>query len=200
MMDLFLRILGAIGILGALVVFYVLFPLWASKFAKKRGMEGLGKFAFVSIFILLGPLGGLVALLGSANRPSVGEFETECPQCGSKSIKPILMAIDRKTGEELEGMLHVWLFFTLYFAIGAGFINLAIGLYVEFFEWGGLTGPLPGVAFFIIGAAFLWNGISRTRKYYQKDRGKLIVHNCQDCGHTWKVVDDETKAAGISPT
>ena len=164
---------------------------------RKRGLEGLRKVAIVSIFILLGPLGGLISWLGSANRPLVGQYQTECPVCNSKTIKAYLNSIDRNTGKELGATFHIWLNFTLFFVIAAGFINSAIGLYIEFFEWGGFTGPGPAALFFLLGIVSLWNGISKTRIYYQKDRGELIVHKCQDCGNNWKTVDGERLTSDV---
>lgn len=198
-MTIFLRILGGIGYFVAIVVFYILFPIWASKYAKKRGLEGLRKVAIVSIFILLGPLGGLIAWLGSAYRPLVGHYQKECPKCKSKTIKAYLNSIDWNTGIELGAPFHIWLNFALFFAIAAGLINSAIGLYIEFFEWGGFTGPGPAALFFLSGIVSLWYGISKTRKYYQKDRGELIVHKCQDCGNDWKTVDGERITPDVSP-
>ena len=197
-MDSFLRVLGAIGYLVAIIVFYILFPIWASKYAKKRGLEGLRKVAIVSIFILLGPLGGLITWLGSANRPLLGQYQTECPVCNSKTIKAYLNSIDRDTGKELGAPFHIWLNFTLFFAIAAGFINSAIGLYIEFFDWGGFTGPGPAALFFLFGIVSLWNGISKTRKYYQIDREEMIIHKCQDCRLTWKTIDGETIPSDVA--
>jgi hypothetical protein len=141
----------------------------------------------------------LVALLGSAYRPLVGEFQAECPECGSEAVKAHLNAFDRNTGEELGAPFHIWLNFTLSFFIAASLFTTAWGLYIEFFEWGELTGPFPATLFAIFGIASLWNGISKTVKYYQKDRGRLIKHKCRDCGHTWNLREDGVEVSGTSP-
>jgi predicted RNA-binding Zn-ribbon protein involved in translation (DUF1610 family) len=185
--------------LGLIAVFYILFPIWATMYAKKRGLKGLRIVAIVSIFILLGPIGGLIAWLGSANHPLIGQFQTKCPECGSEKVKAYLDSMDRKTGENLGSSFHTWMYFVFYFCMSALILTVAWGLYSEFYELAGFTGSGPAILAAIGGISLLWTGISKTVKYYQADRERLVKHDCKGCGKTWVLREDGVVFGGTSP-
>lgn len=59
----YLQILYAAAIFIGL---YILFPLWAAKKAREKGLEKVSKYTRISILFLLGWIGGLVALIAAS--------------------------------------------------------------------------------------------------------------------------------------
>lgn len=49
-------------------IIFILFPLWVAWYAKRRGHPGLAVLTFVTMFVGLGPLVGLLTLLRLAKK------------------------------------------------------------------------------------------------------------------------------------
>lgn len=185
-----------IALLGfaVLSVFYILFPYWASKQAQRRGMETMRIIALGSIFVLLGPLGGLIAYLVSAGKAPIGEFQEQCPKCGSDKVTAKLMALDKTSGTELKPAHMIWLEFGLYLLFSLFAFFFAWGLFDESIEWFGFTGIFPAVVMVILGVLNIVQAIGRTQAYFAADKDKLIKHHCNECGNDWDVVEGKSEA------
>jgi hypothetical protein len=181
-------ILYIIGVLA----FAFIFPIWAALFARKRGLNGLAILSIVSIFLLLGPIGGLIALLGSVQRPLLSQFKPFCNGCGAEKVKAYFDYKARESGENLDPPLKVWMYFIFYILMAGMLFMVAWGLHTEFLEWAGLTGTGPAIIFTLGGLGMLWSGISKTVRYYQLDRERLIKLSCRGCGQTRFLREDGT--------
>jgi hypothetical protein len=53
-------------VIGFLI--FIVFPLWVVFFASRKGRSGLAALTFLSMFVGLGPLVGLLTLLRLGNR------------------------------------------------------------------------------------------------------------------------------------
>lgn len=51
----------------------ILFPLWAASEAENKGLSKFSKIAKISIFFLMGHVGGLIALIASSKLPYTAE-------------------------------------------------------------------------------------------------------------------------------
>ena len=193
------NILSVILPIAIIVVFYILFPLWASKFAKQRGMDTLAKAAKISIFIGLGPLGGLVALVAAFNRDPVADYQGMCPECGSAAVAASEKRVDRSTGEEVGTPTNLWLSAVVSVLFGALMIFLAWGLYDEFLEWAGFTGPIPAALFAIGGLATILTGIVKPINASKQTYDRVLNLNCKDCTHMWQLKGDNSTTSGAAP-
>ncbi len=189
-METLLNILRALFYIVLLVGGYILFPLWASKLAKKKGLKTIQTIAVVSIFIGLGPLGGLIAIIVSALQPPVGDTPMKCPQCDSENLKARVNAVDTASGEKLGSSLDLWLTFALNLFFGVAFLFFAYGFYDEFLEWLGMTGIFPAIVFLILGIVDLFQAVAKVIVYHQKNKVQLAEYKCKDCSHTWSIRED----------
>lgn len=199
-MEIVGEILTRLFALAVGVVFYILLPLWAARYAQRRGRDTLATISKVSIFILLGPLGALIALIGSMGQPTADMAQNPCPECDSREIKAELHTLAAENGEDLGPPLHLW------FNSGGGalasalFIFLSWGVYTESLEWAGFTGPVPAVIMAALGIFWLVGSVRSIIAYYNKDNTKEIHYTCKSCQHTWQedleptVVVDQTIA------
>ena len=82
--------LGVVLVLILAGIAYFVFPIWAANYASKRGHDGWAAISFLSIFIGLGPLGGLLAWLSSAGSPLesqlIDQYQRQCPNCGGYRV------------------------------------------------------------------------------------------------------------------
>jgi predicted RNA-binding Zn-ribbon protein involved in translation (DUF1610 family) len=81
--GLFLIILGAL-------LFYVILPVLAARFAYQRGHDGWAILTIISIFIGLAPVIGLFAWLASIGSPLeadlIDHYQRQCPNCGGYKV------------------------------------------------------------------------------------------------------------------
>lgn len=185
-MDTIGQIFMALLSLATLVVGYILFPLWAARFAERRGRDTLATIAKISIFVLMGPLGALIALIGSLGQPTTDLAQNPCPECDSYTVKAELHTLSAENGEDLGTPLHLW------FNSGGGalasalFIFLSWGVYTEFLEWAGFTGPVPAVIMAGLGIYWLVGSVRSIIAYYNKDNAREIHYTCKSCQHAWQ--------------
>ena len=198
-MEILGNILSVILPIAIVVVFYILFPLWASKFAKQRGMDKLAKAAKISIFVGLGPLGGLVALIAAFNRDPLADHQGVCPECGSAAVAASEKRVDRSSGEEVGTPTKLWLSAVGSVLFGALMIFLAYGLYDEFLEWAGFTGPIPAAIFAIAGLTTILTGIVKPINASKQTYDRVLNLTCKDCAHTWQLKGDAPATSGAAP-
>jgi hypothetical protein len=185
-MDTIGQIFMTLISLATLVGGYVLFPLWAARYAQRRGRDTLAMISKFSIFIAMGPLGALIALIGSLGQPTADMAQNPCPECDSREVKAELHTLAAETGEDLGTPLHLW------FNSGGGalasalFIFLSWGVYTEFLEWAGFTGPVPAVIMAGLGIYWLVGSVRSIIAYYNKDNTKEIHYSCKSCQNTWQ--------------
>jgi hypothetical protein len=172
--------------LAAIVLLYILFPLWAARYAKQRGKDNLATLSKVSIFILLGPLGGLIAWLGSASSAPSDVVLPPCPECGSTSVKTEMHTIDHESGEDLGAPVQLWFNAGGQILIGALMVFLSWGVYTEFLEWAGFTGPVPAVILALLGLAAVVRGVLAFIGYYKKENKHVLQLTCRACKHAWQ--------------
>ena len=198
-MEILGNILSVILPIAIVVVFYILFPLWASKFAKQRGMDKLAKAAKISIFVGLGPLGGLVALIAAFNRDPLADYQGVCPECGSTAVAASEKRVDRSSGEEVGTPTKLWLSAVGSVLFGALMIFLAYGLYDEFLEWAGFTGPIPAAIFAIAGLTTILTGIVKPINASKQTYDRVLNLTCKDCAHTWQLKGDDPATSVAVP-
>jgi hypothetical protein len=188
------NILRIVLVLGTIVVFYVLFPLWAARYAKQRGRDRLATISKVSIFILMGPLGALIALIGSMSHPPLGQAQRPCPECSSTEVKAEMHTLDAASGKDLGTPLQRGVNSVGGILFGGMGLFLAWGVYTEFLEWAGLTGPVPALILAGLGLASLVSGILSLVAYYRKDNPRQLQLACKSCKHEWHETVGSTAA------
>jgi hypothetical protein len=188
------KILAPLLTLAGIILFYVLFPLWASRYAKQHGKDTLATISKFSIFILLGPLGGLIAWLGSASSTPKDIVLPPCPECGSTSVKAEMHTIDSESGEDLGAPVKLWFNAGGQILIGGLMLFLSWGVYTEFLEWVGFTGPVPAVILAALSLGAIVRGVLAIIGYYKKDNKHALALSCNSCKHTWQKPPEPTAA------
>jgi DNA-directed RNA polymerase subunit M/transcription elongation factor TFIIS len=187
------RIFGVLLILAAIALFYVLFPLWASRYAKQRGRDTLAKIAKISIFILLGPYGALAAWIGSMSHPPLEQAQSECPECGSNEVKTETHTLESTSGKDLGTPIRIWVNAGGSILIGGLIAFQSWGLYTEFLEWAGFTGPVPAVIMAVIGLGLVVGGVRSLLVYYNKRNQREYHYTCRNCEHVWQEIVESAK-------
>lgn len=185
-MDTLGKILAPLLGLAVVILLYILFPLWASRYAAQRGKDNLATIAKFSIFILFGPLGGLIAWLGSASSAPTDVVLPPCPECVSSSVKAEMHTIDSVSGEDLGAPLKLWFNAGGQILVGGLLLFLSWGVYTEFLEWVGFSGPVPAAILALISLGSIARGVMAFIAYYKKDNKHIIQLTCNSCKHTWQ--------------
>ena len=171
-----------IGII-LIMILGLVFPAVAAYIAFRKGRKGWAIATIVSIFLLLGPFLGIVAIL-IPPRPRESEGFV-CPVCQHDSLEARNVTIDRKGGERLT---H-WVWGGLGLLIGAFLLALGTWLVV-----GLLTRPLPSnvsISFvavlfpFSFGYAILRASLIELRRWKNADQVSTKHYKCRLCKHQW---------------
>ena len=186
-MDGIGSLLGGIFGLVVIGVLYIYFPIWASRYARARGKDNLAKISIISIFVLLGVLGGLIAWLGSMNSPRTDITLPPCPECGGTNIKMETHTIDPGSGTDLGSPMMLWFNAGSSILIGALMVFLSWGIWTEFLEWVGFSGPVPAMIFAAIGLFTFGRGILAFIGYYRKENKRVVHLTCRSCKHAWDI-------------
>jgi hypothetical protein len=185
-MEIIGQILTALLALAVLVVFYILLPLWAARYAQQRGRDTLATISKLSIFIGMGPLGALIAFIGSMGQPSTDLALSSCPECDSRQVKAEVHTHSAENGEDLGTLVHLWFNSGGGILFSALFIFLAWGVYTETLEWAGFTGPVPAFIMAALGIAWIVNGVRTIVIYYNKENQRQLHYTCKSCQHAWQ--------------
>lgn len=189
------NILRALLGLAGIGVFYIYFPWWASRYAKARGRDTLATISKVSIFILLGPLGGLIALIGSASNAPIEGSGFTCPECGSTAVKTALHTYNATNREDLGTPVQFWTSAGGGILIGALLMFLSWGVWTEFLEWAGMTGPVPAVIVAAFGLGAMIRGVLSIIAYVNKDNRRTLKLTCSNCKHEWEQSEEPVLVA-----
>lgn len=191
-------------IYGLFFITSLVFPLWASTFAIRRGRQGWSKIAIISIVFGLGFFGGLGALTAASIKPGVIEKEGfdissdasikgnkkkkaaakgACPKCNSNLVKRTVMVIDPVTQERTKSMNQERQGTT------SGTVMIVFGLAVmgyTLFRFFTLNYSISYLAACGIGGYFVYLGL-RPWLARSQENGKKIVESfiCSRCEHEW---------------
>lgn len=189
------------------IITSLIFPLWVSTYATKRGRPGWSKVAIFSILTGLGFFGGLTALTVASMKPGIIEDDelqitTDeaieglpkkikvkkdkkglCPKCDSNMIHRSIMVIDPVSGERVKSINQEQLGTT------AGAVMLVFGIAIigftvfRFFTLGYQISYLAAAG---VGCYFAYIGIRPWLARSQEDGKQLVeVFDCARCKHEW---------------
>jgi len=184
-METFGAIIRALLGLAIVGVFYIYFPIWAARYARARGKDNLARISTISIFVLLGVVGGLIAWLGSRSTPPLGTTLPPCPECSLTNIKMETHTIDPGSGTDLGSPAMLWFNAGGSILVGGLMVFLSWGIWTEFLEWLGFTGPVPALIFAAIGLYSFVRGVLAFIGYYRKENKRVLHLTCRTCKHEW---------------
>jgi hypothetical protein len=185
----------------------IVFPLWVSTFAVKRGRPGWSKVAFFSILGGLGFFGGVAALIASSLKPGIiqrDELEITsdaaieapikeikekplprgmCPKCNSNMVQRTVMIEDPVTKQRINAMNQERL------TKNAGGVMVLFGILVfgyTFFLFLTRNYSLGYLAAAGVGVYFAYLG-ARPWLAQSQEEGKIVLETyaCRKCRHTW---------------
>jgi hypothetical protein len=174
-----------------------IFPIGAAYYAFKKGRQGWAIATIVSIFVGMGWLVGVIALMVPAKLEE-GELEVQCPKCADSKGFTKTLTVDRETGEEIKSPL---------LGVPAVIGGVAICAFGGWLAVSLLTTPLPQGAnvgspylpvlfLFGLGGALLSWGSKTLAK--QKAKVKLFAYTCSACGHQWERREDGEEGEGAA--
>lgn len=185
----------------------LVFPLWVSTFAVKRGRSGWSKVALFSTLIGLGFFGGTVALIVTSLKPGfIHRDELEitsdttieapvqldkdkalprgmCPKCNSNLVQRVIIVEDPATKERISALNQDRL------GKNAGGVMILFGLLViiyTLFLFFTRNYPLSYLAAAGVGGYFTYMG-ARPWLAQSQEEGKVVIETfaCKRCRHTW---------------
>lgn len=185
----------------------IVFPLWVSTFAAKRGRPGWSKVAIFSIIVGLGFIGGLAALTASSIKPGILEnddleissdasingiprtkeekarIQGLCPKCSSNLVHRTIMVVDPVSGERNKSINQDRAGTT------PGAIMILFGITIVAFtvyRFFTLNHPVGYLVAAGVGGYFVYLG-ARPWLARGREAGMRVVEvfDCARCKHTW---------------
>jgi hypothetical protein len=185
----------------------IVFPLWVSTFAAKRGRPGWSKIAILSILVGLGFIGGLAALTAASIKPGTlekDELEISsdasisgiprtkeekarvqglCPKCSSNVVHRTIMVENPASGERTRSINQDRVGTT------PGTIMILLGIAIAaftVFRFFTLNHPVGYLVAAGVGVYFMYLGmrpwLARSREAGMR---AIEVFDCARCKHTW---------------
>lgn len=182
-------------VIAVMLALAFIFPMGAAYYAFKKGRQGWAIATIVSIFVGMGWLVGVIALMVPA-KPREGELKVPCPKCAGTEGFTKTTTVDRETGKPVQGMSLFWGFASL--AIGGVLVWLGLSLWANPIRVPAgtsmnISSPLYYLGF---GVLFLSGGIPTIINFLRADKVKLFTYKCGACGHQWERREDEGEGEG----